>query len=287
MFACLRITPDGNVLAYASEMPDPNRQGRITQTVSVVDLSTKKIVFEEPGIDAYWSLDGTRMIYSSATTHTVSIRHHPSGEITRNAAPTSLGDYYSWAIRDKKDLILTIQSNYYYLGGDKAATPYGRIGSCSGIGVGERPLISKDGKQATTFVRGTVVVRDLTDCDNIFDTQMRGAKADFSYDGRYIAFHVGGDRNARADVIVVDLKKHTMRNVTASLPGSSLVPSWTKDGRLCFRYDGADYRMTEARNQMPTTLLFRGNALIDRKLGPQSLEELRDWVTAAAVKPRQ
>ena len=26
------------------------------------------------------------------------------------------------------------------------------------------------------------------------------------------------------------------------LPGSSLFPSWTKDGRLCFRYDGDDYR---------------------------------------------
>ena len=34
-----------------------------------------------------------------------------------------LGDYYSWATRDGKDLILTIQSNYYYLDHDKAVLP--------------------------------------------------------------------------------------------------------------------------------------------------------------------
>ena len=33
-----------------------------------------------------------------------------------------------------------------------------------------------------------------------------------------------------------------MRAVTASLAGSSLFPSWTRDGRLSFRYDGDDYR---------------------------------------------
>ena len=42
--------------------------------------------------------------------------------------------------------------------------------------------------------------------------------------------------------------------------------------------------MTEARNQMPTVLLFRDGALIDRKLGAQSFETLRDWVLSAAEK---
>src|SRR5262245_55953248 len=42
--------------------------------------------------------------------------------------------------------------------------------------------------------------------------------------------------------------------------------------------------MTEARNQMPSTLLFRGGVLIDRKLGAQSSETLRDWVLSAAEK---
>ena len=81
-------------------------------------------------------------------------------------------------------------------------------------------------------------------CDDIFDTGLRGAKADFSFDGKYVAFHVAEGRYAaaRTDVVVVDVKKRTVRNVTASLAGSSLFPSWTKDGRLCFRYDGDDYR---------------------------------------------
>jgi hypothetical protein len=38
----------------------------------------------------------------------------------------------------------------------------------------------------------------------------------------------------------------------------------------------------EARNQMPTTLLFRGGVLVDRRLGAQTFEQLRDWVRNAA-----
>jgi hypothetical protein len=41
---------------------------------------------------------------------------------------------------------------------------------------------------------------------------------------------------------------------------------------------------TEGRNQMPTTLLFRGERLIDRRLGAQTFDELRDWVTSVGVK---
>ena len=40
--------------------------------------------------------------------------------------------------------------------------------------------------------------------------------------------------------------------------------------------------LTEARNQMPTTLLFKDGVLIDRRLGAQSFDRLRDWVGAAA-----
>jgi hypothetical protein len=42
-----------------------------------------------------------------------------SGALTRDVAPQGLGDYYSWASRDGKDLILTINSNYYYLNAGK------------------------------------------------------------------------------------------------------------------------------------------------------------------------
>jgi hypothetical protein len=244
VFAYARISPNGRFLAYASEMPNPNGRG-ITRTVTIVNLATRQVVFTEAGIDAYWSNDGTRVIYlglDSERRSSVAIRHHDTGAITRNVAPVGLGDYFSWSVDNSRDLIMTIQSNFYYLDGDAAVLPHGRVTSCPGIGVGERPLISKDGRRITTFVRGSVVVRGRTDCDNVFDTGLPGGKADFSFDGRYIAFHVPKKGMTSYDVVVVDTVKRTIRTVTSGLAGSSLFPSWTQDGRLNFRYDGADYR---------------------------------------------
>jgi hypothetical protein len=243
VFAYARISPDGRQLVYASEMPDPPGSKVIKRTVTLVDLKTQTMVFTEPGIDAYWSNDGRRMIYRSmpGTGDSVAIRHEETGAVARRIAPVNLGDYYSWAVRDGKDLILTILSNYYYLDGDQGVMPSARVTSCPGIGVGERPLISKDGRRITTFVRGNIVVRDLTDCDDILDTGIQGAKADFSWDGRYIAFHVAKPDLKGYEIQVVDTTRRTVRTVT-NLPGSSLFPSWTRDGRLCFRYDGEDYR---------------------------------------------
>src|SRR5262249_13265301 len=154
-------------------------------------------------------------------------------------APVAEGDYFSWASRDGKDLILTIQSNYYYLNGDKGILPSKRVSSCPTTGVGERPLISKDGRRVTTFVRGAVVVRGIDNCEDIVNTGMQGAKADFSFDGRYVAFHVMKKDGKGYDIAVVDAQQHTVR--TLSLQGSSYFPSWTKDGRISFRYDGPDY----------------------------------------------
>ena len=48
----------------------------------------------------------------------------------------------------------------------------------------------------------------------------------------------------------------------------------------------AGLALTEGRNQMPTTLLFRGDRLIDRRLGAQTFEELRDWVVSVGAKSR-
>jgi hypothetical protein len=364
-------------------------------TVTVVDLQSKKILFTERGIDAYWSLDGERIIYSGPS---VSIWHRATGAITRNVVPGNLGDYYSWSVRDGKNFILTISSNYYYLDGDKGVLPAGHVSTCPGIGTGDRPLISKDGLRITTFVRGNIVVRGVSDCDNVIDTGIAGQKADFSYDGRYIAFHTQRPGTRHYDIDVVDLEKRTVRNVTASLTGSSLFPNWTRDGRLSFRYDSPEYRgfmfasnvlsvpatplskpggalpaerswrdifpataapsssytmvliwsswsahspvaladmqrarnyfrdehfdvnvlaavepgslktdadrllsashtdlpavpmtpeglaMTEGRNQMPTTLLFHGDRLIDRRLGAQTFDELRNWVVSVGAK---
>ena len=244
VFAYARISPSGQLLAYASQMPVPGTRGQITQTVTVVDLSSKQVLFTEPGIDAYWSNDNSRMIYLSFTSprSSVVIRHHPSGRISRDVAPVSLGDYFSWSVRDGRDTIMTIQSNYYALDGDKAVLPASKPPECAGIGVGQRPLISKDGRRASTFVNGTVVFRNVSDCQDILDTGLQGAKADWSFDGRHVAFHVARRDRKAYDIVVVDAERRTMRTVTTALAGSSLFPSWTSDGRLCFRYDGDDYR---------------------------------------------
>jgi hypothetical protein len=45
----------------------------------------------------------------------------------------------------------------------------------------------------------------------------------------------------------------------------------------------AGLAMTEGRNQMPTTLLFKGERLIDRRLGAQTFDELRGWARAAGA----
>src|SRR6185503_6079256 len=117
-----------------------------------------------------------------------------------------------------------------------AQQPAGRVPPCDSIGVGARPLISHDGRRITTIVRGTIVVRGLTDCHDILDTGIQGAKADFSWDGRYIAFHAPKKDLSGYEIAVVDVERRTIRTVT-EFAGSSYFPSWTQDGRLSFRYD--------------------------------------------------
>ena len=242
VFAYSRISPSGRYLAYASQMPHPTRPGAITTTQTFVDLETQRLLYKEPGIDAYWSNDGTRAIYlGQSQPGGVTIWRQADNQLVRGVAPSGLGDYFSWAVRDGRDLILTIRGNYYYLDGDKAVLPHASVPSCPDIGTGERPLISKDGRRISTFVRGTVVVRGLDHCRDIVETGLRGAKADFSFDGRYVAFHVPKSNGAGYELAIVDLERRTVRRLTG-LAGSSLFPSWTQDGRLSFRYDGDDYR---------------------------------------------
>jgi WD40 repeat protein len=391
VFAYARISPDGKRLAYASQISarPANQRG---WAVNVVDLPTQKVLFSQQGIDAYWSNDGKRVIYSGS--QGVTIWNVDTGEASYTPEASPLGDYFSWAVRDGKDLILTIQSNYYYLNGNRPMLPHAKVPSCDTIGVGERPLISKDGRRISTFFKGNLVVRGLDNCDDIIDTGIQGSKADFSWDGRYIAFHAVKSEGTGYEIRIVDLQHRSVRTLSG-LEGSALFPSWTEDGRLCFRYDGPDYRgfmiatnvldappvplpaipdalperrtwndifpetgaargmrlvmiwapwsahsfeafmnlqrarehfakqgvkidilaaadpgsretditrqlsdfrvsvpriplsqkglaMTEARNQMPTTLLFRDGILISQRLGAQAAESLQEWVAASA-----
>jgi hypothetical protein len=397
VFAYARISPDGRRLAYAVEAKDPNRRRPMSQEIVVSDLQTGAVLFSEPGIDPYWSPDGDRIIYESfkGGRESVSIHEVRRGRTTRDVVPTRVGDYYSWGVKDGKDLILTITSHYFYLAANRAVLPVLLVRPCEGIGVGDRPLLSHDGRQLTTFVGGTIVVRNLADCDSVLDTGFQGAKADFSWDGRYIAFHAPKESGIGYDVFVIDLRERTVRTIT-QLPGASFFPSWTRDGRICFRYETADYhgfvmvsdvlaaparplptsdshvpqkrswedifpetawpghsinvvmvwspwsahspialtqlqlaraefvkmhvdaevliasdpasqpddidrmllqeritltripvaqsrlRLTEEQNQIPAILLFRDGRLLDRRLGAQSVESLREWVAAAA-----
>jgi hypothetical protein len=278
VFAYSRISPDGRFLAYASE---GLTNGRIA---TVVELATKKVLYTDRGIDPYFSHDGKRMIYLAQPAggrSSVVIRHHDTGALTRDVAPTGLGDYYSWAVRDGKNLILTIFGNYYYLDGDKGVMPHSAVTACPGIGAGDRPLISKDGRRITTFVRGNVIVRGLDNCDDVIDTGIEGGKADFSFDGRYIATHAPRANGGGYDIMVVDLKDRTVRNITSSLAGSSLFPSWTEDGRLSFRYDGADYR----------GFMFASNVLSAStsplpRAGGRLADARRDWTDVFPETPQ-
>jgi hypothetical protein len=211
--------------------------------MSVVDLATTKALFTERGADGYWSPDGTRVIYESFVTGqaNVSIWDLRTRRVTRAVVPASVGDYYSWGLKHGRDLILTITSHYFSLDENGLAGPISLVPPCDGYGSGERPLISHDGRRITTFVRGDIVIRNLEDCQDIIDTAAEGAKADFSWDGRYIAFHALKQTGTGYDIFVIDLIERTIRTVTA-FRGSSFFPSWTRDGQLCFRYDGPEYR---------------------------------------------
>lgn len=398
VFAYARISSSGRYLAYASEMPVPGTRA-VTQTVVVVDLTDQRVLFERAGIDAYWSPDDRRLLFAdyASNPRALSLWDLNTRETTTDVAPIALGDYPSWALREGRDLVLTIRANYFHLDRNHATLPASAVPTCPGVGPAERPLISKDGTRITAFSRGTIVVRNLTNCDNIIETGVRGAKADFSWDGKYIAYHTPKKDRTGYEIQVFDLARRTIRTVT-DLPGSSLFPSWTKDGRLCFRYDSPEYRgfvmasnvlagperpaettgnalaqswdelfapaprptqplslvllwaswsahsdyavrsladagqrfdsqalpvgiftavdpsssrddvnrelnhagvrvrelpfsiggliRTEAVNQSPTILLFRGDRIIDRRLGAQSADELFQWVRAEASASR-
>src|SRR5262245_38821972 len=99
VFAYARISPDGKRLAYASQITarPVNQRG---WSVTVVDLPTQKILYSDLGIDAYWSNDGKRLIYSG--NQGVTIWNVENGAASYTPEASSLGDYFSWSVRDGK-----------------------------------------------------------------------------------------------------------------------------------------------------------------------------------------
>ena len=293
VFAYSRVSPSGRYLAYSAE----RREGRQTlRTVKVLDLTTGELLFTEPGIDAYWSPDERRIIYLSyqgPAAPSVSVLTLATKAVARGVAPVELGDYFSWADAGGRDLILTIRGNYYYLQGNRAELPTGRVTPCPGIGMGERPLISKDGRRMTAFVDGTLIVRNLADCQDVLDTRIPGGKADFSWDGRYIAFHAPKPDASGYEIQIVDLQRRTLRRLDR-LPGSSVFPSWTSDGRLSFRYDADDYHgfvMVSGALDAPETPLQSGRRvdaepvwtdLFPRSAAPAGAAMVLVWSTWSA-----
>ena len=77
VFAYARISPDGKKLVYASQMSARLGAPRFW-TENLVDLTTKSLLFTAPGIDAYWSIDGKKIIYSG--NDGVTVRNVETGE---------------------------------------------------------------------------------------------------------------------------------------------------------------------------------------------------------------
>lgn len=240
-FAYSRISPNGRLLAYTSLRFD-GPDGTAKYTV-VVDLEDGKKIFEEKGLDGYWSPNGRELIFldQSESDDSVSILDTYTGRVKRDVAPPALGDYFSWGIDGGRNIIATNKNNYYYFEDGKAVLPASHIVPCGWSGAADGPFISKDGRRMAGFEGRAIVVRNLDDCEDIIQTGMEGGKADFSYDGRYIAFHAPKAADPGYEIKVVDLAARTVRTI-AGLPGSSFYPSWTIDARLSFRYDAADFR---------------------------------------------
>lgn len=240
VFAYSRISPDGRYLAYTGESRFGD--GRPIHTVRIVDTSTGVVEFETDGIDAYWSPDGTRLIYldQASSPPSVSILSWPSRRIIRDVVSLALGDYFSWGRRENRDVIATVKANYFYLERDLAVHPTGRVSNCDATrGTGERPLLSKDGRMVTVFVGGLLVVRKTDACDGMIFTGVQGAKADFSFDGTQVAFHKAKPSGRGYEIAVIDLVARAIG--TLPLPGSAYYPSWTRDNELSFRYESDEW----------------------------------------------
>ena len=90
---------------------------------------------------------------------------------------------------------------------------------------------------------------------------LQRAREHFARHGADVGVLTATDPGSREDDVARLLRRHAIR-----LPRIPLAPR--------------NLLLTEAHNQNPTTLLFRDGVLIDRRLGAQSFDQLREWVAA-------
>jgi hypothetical protein len=272
VFAYARVSPDGRYLAYTAERA--GNDGHPPQsTIRVVNIATHDILFTAQGVDTSWSPDGKRIVFVSGEENSgsVVIADPYAGRPQFRAAPALWGTYPTWGVTsDGRNVIMTVSGNFYDVSRDAPPTASEHLQPCHDIGTGDRPLISKDAKRATVFANGTVIVRDVADCTDILDTLVEGGKADFSYDGRFIAFHRPRQDSDEYAISIVDLKTRAMWS--PQLAGSALFPSWSADGSLYFRYDSGPFRGFARLRHVVENIETLGTALPSRRPRPFSTE---------------
>jgi hypothetical protein len=242
VFAYSRISGDGKLLVYSSERDIGKPLVPTNQRLRVVDLRTSRTLFEDQGIDGYWSPTGEKLVYRSMAESgdQVKVWSRDSGEISNNVIPINLGDYYSWGSSGGVDTLLTIQGWFVSMDASGAKSKPQRMPECEGIrGRGARPLLSRDGERVSIFVSDEIVLRNLRDCLDIVRTGVVGAKADWSRDRKHLSFHTPKKDRPGYDIGILDINEKTFRRI--SLSGSSLFPSWTDDNALVFRYEGPEF----------------------------------------------
>jgi len=244
VFAYSRISGDGRFLAYSSTPKAGSHSGIDARVMRVLDLQTGREVFKDPGIDGYWAPDGTRLIYKKRLDrkYIVAIWNRLTSAVTLDVMPTQLGDYYSWGASSSGETLLTIDGWFLRVNGTTVSEP-AQIPECPMIERGARPLLSRDGTRVSVFVGDELVLRNLRDCGGVVRTGIVAAKADWSRDGQFLAFHKPKSESKGFEIGIFDLatSRHlTLR--TEDLGGSNYFPSWTDDGSLVFRHDGSAYR---------------------------------------------
>lgn len=128
------------------------------------------------------------------------------------------------------------------------------IDICHGIDL-KLPMLSKDGREISgvDMKSGTSKVWQINhktgSCDEVENLGFFAGKADFSFDGRYLAFHLRADSNVDANFFVnpkdsmsmnaflYDRVKRTLTKVSDALPGeNAYYPVFKKDGTIVYAH---------------------------------------------------